>query len=191
MRLTALHNGCISEKHGVEYKYSCVLIELPSKVASDVIKWGKDNIDDSLIYTDPDDSSLGREDHIHTTVKYGLHDSDPDCIADLISDFGEFELELGKISKFESDDYDVIKLDVKSNKLHELNKLISSNVEVTDTHPTYIPHVTVAYVKKDSCDDLLGNDFFDGITVGCDEVQFSSKDSDGKTMLPLNRDDRN
>jgi hypothetical protein len=43
-----------------------------------------------------------------------------------------------------------------SEDLVELNKSLKENFEHNDTHPEYIPHCTLAYVKKDSCDDLLG-----------------------------------
>jgi hypothetical protein len=31
-----------------------------------------------------------------------------------------------------------------------------------DAHPTYVPHITVAYVKPGSCDELEGADIFQG-----------------------------
>ena len=182
MKLTIL-----SEKKGVEYKYSCVMLEISNEIAKEVIEWGKKNIKEEDVYTDPEDPSLGREDHIHITVKYGLHSSDPACVSDLIKDFGSFDVKFDKVSKFESENYDVIKIAIKSDKLRKLNKLISDNTQVTDKYPQYNPHATIAYVKKGSCDHLLGNDAFADLSADCKEVTFFSKATGKKveTVLPI------
>ena len=50
---------------------------------------------------------------------------------------------------FETDKYDVIKIDVKPNKeLLEYRKDLIENTKNTQTYPEYTPHMTVAYVNK-------------------------------------------
>ncbi len=120
------------------------------------------------------------------TVKYGLHSPDPNCIAGIIKDFGSFPVNIGEVSKFDTAaDHDVIKLSIESDRLHELNALISNNTSITDKYPIYQPHLTVAYVKKGSCDHLLGRRDFDELTATCEKVQFSSKATDSKIFLPI------
>lgn len=185
MKLSLLSEGVLSEKKGVVYKYSCVMFEIPDPTAGVILNWGKRNIKEEWVYYDPEDPSLGREDHIHITVKYGLHDPYPSCISELVKDFGEFSIGFGEVSKFESENYDVIKLAISGDRLHELNKLIADNVEYTDKYPEYNPHATIAYVKPGTCDHLLGRRDFDDLTAKCDKVQFSSKAADNKVFLPI------
>lgn len=166
------------------HKFSSTQIDAPKKIASAIQKWGKAQIADEDVYTDPDDQTLGREKDTHVTVKYGLHTNSPNEVIKLIEDFGHFTIKLGKVSKFSAEFFDVLKIEVHSEKLHELNGLISDNLECTDKHPKYQPHVTIAYVEKGSCDDLLGNDHFDGLSWVATAVKFSNKESE-KTIISL------
>jgi 2'-5' RNA ligase len=52
------------------------------------------------------------------------------------------------MSLFENDEYDVLKFNVISNDLAKLNKLMKGNFEYTSNYPNYIPHLTIAYLKK-------------------------------------------
>ena len=161
----------ISSRHIVanskgEYKYSCLMIDYPEAMVKKVKAWGKDNISDDVVFTDPEDPSLGREDHVHTTVNYGL---EPDLTLDDIKEeveLGDLKVSLGKIGKFPSDDkkhYDVIKIDVESEDLQRLHKQIEDKIGAPgNTYPEYKPHVTIAYVEPGSCDDLIGESPFEG-----------------------------
>ena len=90
----------------------------------------------------------GFEDEPHVTLLYGLH-SDEIEDDDVISrcNKGISSMLLHNVSCFENDDYDVLKLDVRSNFLHDINKELSKLPHTTD-YPDYHPHCTIAYVKK-------------------------------------------
>ena len=95
---------------------------------------------------------------------------------------GSFDISFGKVSKFSSDKYDVIKIDVISKDLHKLNTLISDNTKCTDTHPEYKPHVTVSYIRNGSGDHLCGNDYFNKMVMKVHEVIFSPKSGSKETI---------
>jgi len=169
------------EKKGVDYKYSCILYELPEEAADDVMKWGIEHISNDDLYhpgdTYGDNVEYGRENHIHLTVKWGLHDAKPTNFFSMADRWGSFSIELGEVTKFEgSPNYDVIKIDVSGDKLFELNGYISNNLLNTETYPEYHPHVTIAYVKKGSCDHLIGSATFSGMQFNVDSVMWSSHD---------------
>jgi 2'-5' RNA ligase len=80
--------------------------------------------------------------------------------------------------------YDVVKIDVESQALRDLNAAISQAFEVTDTYPEYHPHVTIAYVKKGMGRAHIGEDDFAGLDVPIDRLIFSSK-MGRQTIIPL------
>ena len=114
----------------------------------------------------------------HITVKFGIHDNEPDDVRSAVEGFGPVEVTLGKVSIFagsDDKDYDVVKVDIEGESIHRLNKLISESVEVTDTHPTYKPHLTLAYVKKGEGEKYVGDDSVEGMKLSFDRLQFSDK----------------
>lgn len=152
------------------YNFSSVQLELPDPEAEEIRKWGVQNIPNNLL------ADGGREDDIHVTIKYGIHIHDFTEARNLFIHQKPIKLKLGKITLF-TGDCDVVKIDVDSPDLHRLNKLISSNFEVTDTHPVYFPHITITYVLKSFGDQFNGREDFFGKKVICDSVIFSGKDN--------------
>lgn len=168
----------LSEITGKEYDYSCLLIDFPEPIASEIKTWAKFNIPDEALAKD------GREDEPHVTVLYGVHSADPSESMKYLSLIHPFEITLGNISKFVAPDCDVLKIEVFGNDLHTLRRYIESGIENTQTHPEYKPHVTLVYCAKNSCDNFIGSNFFAGRKVLVDSVSFSSKDGT-RTRIPL------
>ena len=53
-----------------------------------------------------------------------------------------------KISIFEIEDADVVKFELHSNQLKEMNAVLRRHIPYQDTFVDYNPHITLAYVKK-------------------------------------------
>jgi 2'-5' RNA ligase len=179
------------------HDYSCVMIDLPKDLAEHVIRWGKQQISNDILYVDKD-GGCGREEEIHVTVKYGLTAASPDDrLLDIFKRIKGFEIKLAPISLFKQDDHDVVKMDIISPHLMALNRDVCAAAEAPgDSHPEYHAHVTIAYVKPGTCDRLEGMSPFDdpvkfGVssigkdgTFTADEVVFSSTDG-SKTKYDL------
>lgn len=169
----------------VAYKYSSTQINLPKDLAEKVISWGKKNILEEEIYSDPDSTTsygtMGREDNPHVTVKYGLHTGKVSDVESVVKGFGPVEISLGQVSIFEPEgkDNDVVKVEVESNSLRELNKKVST-LENSDEHPEYKPHVTIAYVKKGEGQKYVGREDFKGMKFTSDDLVFSASSGDTK-----------
>jgi len=162
------------------YPYSCLMVDFPEELAKKVIAWGNENIKDDNLYTE--EEGRGREDHIHTTVCYGIK---PEVEFETIKekcDLKPIKVSLGKIAKFDTNEhYDVIKIDVKGEGLHKLHKQIEEEIGCPgNTYPEYKPHLTVAYVKKGSCDDLIGQDPFEGEEFELSRYDYSQAGEDNK-----------
>jgi 2'-5' RNA ligase len=125
-------------------KYGCLIIKIPIK------NWDKilSKIDKKDLYINKDSVSDGLEKDPHITILYGFHDeTDVNKMKKLLKD-KTVNLSIDKMSLFENDEYDVLKFNVISNDLAKLNKLMKVNFEYTSTYPNYIPHLTIAYLKK-------------------------------------------
>ncbi|GEM_PF-5427924 len=177
-----------------EHKFSSTQVNLPQKEADEVRALSKRLIPDSDLYIDPNDPSYGREDTPHITVKYGLHTESSEEVRKVVQMSGipKITAQLGKVSIFPGKGdtpYDVVKLDVTSSDtvnllkhdLPTLNQSLSESLKVTDTHPKYIPHITLAYVKKGQGKKYVGDSSLEGKELTFDEIEFSS--SNGQTTL--------
>ena len=159
------------------YVYSSTQIDLPSLLASEIIRWGEERVPENDLYIDPNDMSFGRTEEPHVTLQYGIHSNRPDEVRKLLTGVEQFDIELGKVSLFTwHDKFDVLKIEAISNELHRLNKLLS-RLQYTQLFPNYKPHVTIAYTKKNQCNHLAGDMTFAGRAWIADLVTFSSKDN--------------
>ncbi len=83
-------------------------------------------------------------------------------------------------------EYDVVKIDVHSDDLVRLNGVISYGTPVTDTHPKYQPHITLAYVKPGLGKKYIEMDDVKDLQLSFDKLVFS--DADGKiTIIDLSK----
>lgn len=174
-------------------EFSCVMAPAPPDLAAAIINWGQMYVlDDEIFYGD--EPGFGREDEPHVTVKYGLHDATPSpALLKIIEETQPFEIAIGMASLFEAEKYDVLKFDVDSEALRALNARISAELPVTDTHPEYHPHLTVAYVQKGTARELIGKPLLDASAPASlrflvKAVLFSGKsDNAQKTRLFLGK----
>lgn len=162
------------------HSYSSTQIQLPPETAAGVTAMAAKIPDEDLA---PD----GRETDPHVTVKYGIHTADVEKVREVLANEPPITVTLGKTSFFpngESGSGDVLKVDVDSPDLHRLNAKIADALEVTDTHPEYVPHASIAYLKPGKGKDYEGDDSLSGQTVTVRAVTFTSKDGQ-RFEIPL------
>jgi hypothetical protein len=167
-----------SYKQKIARDFSCITAPFPWDIAEKIRQWSVENIPDAELIND------GREPDVHVTVLYGLYGHDPYEIRPIIDGFGPIELILGEISILKNDGQDVVKISVVSPDLIQLNKIISDNFEHTDSHPEYIPHCTLAYVKPGAGQKYVGRKDFAGTKIVINEILFSGNDY-RETVFPL------
>lgn len=163
-----------------ETKFSSTQVQLPPTTAKKVT-----DLADAI--PDADLAEKGREDDPHITIKYGIHTQDVDAVRRVLADQPPITVTLGKTSIFpnsESGNGDVLKADVDSPDLHRLNATIASQLETTDTHPEYVPHATIAYLKPGKGEQYAGRTDLEGQTATIREVTFSTPDGE-KVVIPL------
>jgi len=167
-----------------KHDFSSTQIHLPKDIGAAISRL-------AATIPEADLSEDGREDVPHVTVKYGLHTNNAADVRELLRDEPPTHVTFGKTSLFTADetkkDYDVVTVSVESPDLRHLNKVLSRALKVTDTHPTYKPHATVAYVKAGCGKKYADLADLEGKTAVVNTVHFSDKDGN-KVPITLSGD---
>jgi len=172
------------EKTSTSYSFSSLQFDLPQFLADKVMDWGQKHIPEKNVFTA--ENKFGREDNIHLTVLYGIHAQEPHRIVKILRSYPQFNIKLGPISLFTTDErFDVLKIDVKSEDLMKLNKFIRDSIPYSTKHKSYQPHITIAYIKKGTCRDLVGKQPFDQ-EIEVKNLIFSSKNG-SKSKIRLTK----
>ncbi len=116
----------------------------------------------------------GKEKSPHLTVKFGLQQDAPGELPEKLK--GKAKAKVGKMSVFEGEDKDVLKLDVDSEDLNRLNAEVCKLCPHTDSHPEYHPHITVAYLRKGAGKKYAGHSSMTGRHLEFSRFSFSGKD---------------
>ena len=165
------------------YEYGCVMVglDLDGKEWKNI----QGMIDEDDIYhgdkESGTDGGFGRELDPHVTVLFGVHANVPDeDVEKIIDKCKKPEVELQKISTFDNELFDVLKFDVNSPDLHELNELFKK-LPYTTEYPNYHPHATICYLKKGmgkKYKEKMKN--IDPIVVKPNEILYSKPDGTKK-----------
>lgn len=100
------------------------------------------------------DDLLKVEPEPHVTILYGLHNEDPEPVKKLLEKSGPVWIKLGRLALFSSEKQDVLKIDVISSRLEDLNRRLKI-LPNTQSFSGYQPHLTVAYLKPGTGEKYL------------------------------------
>lgn len=161
----------------VRHEFSNTQVTIPGWHALAMRKMGN-RIPDAELAPD------GRETEPHITAHFGLSDEKPPAhLKKALAKFGPVTAKLGRTSLFRNDDADVVKIDVDSPDLHRLHTLIKRTVPTPgNSHPTYVPHATIAYLKPGKGDKYAKDGTLHGQSVTFDHVVFSGKNGHMEKM---------
>jgi 2'-5' RNA ligase len=126
----------------------------------------------------------GLEKRPHVTVLYGLHTHDARKVRQHVQKHAPLKLHFGGLSLFQRPKYDVLKADVTGRGLHALHHKLKDNLPNSDAHPAYMPHLTIAYLKKGTGHKYLHHGHLKGRRYVSGKVEFNTPDNQ-KTHLSL------
>ena len=151
----------------------CIMVDLPQK--NKILKF-VESIPNECVYEE-EGKHYGKEKNPHITLMYGLSPIEENRVKELLNKVPKkIMAELGQISKFQNADtpYDVLKIEVKSSHLGKIHEMIRKNFENDYKWPEYNPHVTLAYVKKGTCSELVGSKIFEGMKFAFENFTYSN-----------------
>ena len=163
-------------------KFDCVMLYANEDMWKKIL----DEINEDDLYEDPEGKEeYGLEKEPHLTIIFGIHstENEQDTIIKKLEDYKPITLKTGKIGMFETDKYDVIKIDVKTSKeLLKYRKDLIENTKNTQTYPDYTPHITIAYVKKGKGKKYIKKIKVEDIELEFDTIKYSDSNYKKKTI---------
>jgi len=139
----------LQEVSDKSYKYGCVMVGLDLPGFN---KFTHKFIDEEDLAGD------GREDEAHITILYGLlPEVTVEDVKTLLLPLDQVYATLSQINSFTGNpEYDVVKFEVSSPLLVEMNTILKTLPNETK-FPSYNPHATISYVKPGLGDKYLRN----------------------------------
>jgi len=160
---------------------SSTQLTLPPNEATPFVVFAK-QIPASDVYEEGDKYGVETEPHI--TVLYGLTEHVAEPVVQAVAKSGPVEVTLGKISVFECEKYDVLKVEASGKGLLDLRSKVEK-LPNEQTHKDYCPHLTLAYLKKGAGAKYSGDTRFQGRKLVFDSMTFSPpKELRGTTGKP-------
>ena len=130
-------------------KYNCLMLKFNVKSWDNFIK---KLIDPKDVYL-TEEEGYGIERTPHVTVLFGIH---PDVALSEIKKhlipIRHIKCKSSVIDTFQTPKFDVVKFNIEGNYLKQMNKKLRENVDYTNDHPEYKPHMTIAYVNPGNGD---------------------------------------
>lgn len=159
------------------YKYATVMV--PQEQLSDQILslWRelRSQIQDNVV----EDEEL---DAPHITVLYGFpNDSDYIKVLKNLNNFGPIDIQVTGWSYFSNDKGEVLKFDVKSDRLNYLHEMLKAKYENYHSYE-YQPHLTIGYLKSQSKSPY---EFKGDVSCSIENLVWSSNNGKIKYSLPL------
>lgn len=148
--IVAPYRGCpkiVREQQDEQFLTSQV--DTPS-LAGPIARWVSKNLDGSIV--------LDLERRPHVTLVYGLDKRDVPQIMQIGEQFDRhIRLVPGALNYFDNPEHDVLYLEALGGSLYDLrSKLLDLPNTREQAHKDYVPHITVAYLKKGAARRFVG-----------------------------------
>lgn len=152
-------------------------MRLPEPLHGEVLAFA-DSIPEERLFCGNEDAPGGKAVESHITLKYGLTTFDEDEVARVVGSFDPFEVRMGRCGVFNNEDSIVLKIGIQSKGLVALNKRVCLLMDTVSRYREYLPHATVAYLRKDPKDPYyyrsLYDDRLEGESFWVDRLDFKT-----------------
>lgn len=151
-------------------KLASLMIEPPEILVDDIISWGFDEIPQEILYGED-----SRQIDIHVTLINGVKDNFDKVYKNICAE-KPFECKMTDLNLFTMNkNYDVLYAEIHSDELVALNHRLKHCLLVETKYKNYIPHITIAYLKKDVGTKYIGNCFLGEQKFNVNSIYYDSK----------------
>lgn len=133
-------------------KYGCLMAMVDLSFAESIAKFQRNLISESMLYTEEDDDSYGYDTEPHCTIKFGFTpDLTKEQLREVLYGIKPFKIKLTEINQFQNPpNFDVVKFQIHKCPVLSTIRDRCDKFPNEDSYPEYNPHMTLAYVKKNS-----------------------------------------
>ncbi len=148
--LNRIKNIC---SHLVQAKFDHCTIQtsdLPKNI-KDIVKNIQKDIPKEILVDNKDEGDWvenGLQKLLHITILFGIDNKYKDEMKEIVSKYKDIKVTAEKIHYFDKDKYSVAVIECKSDDLTNLFKELEENIPNENTYDEFIPHITIAYIKK-------------------------------------------
>jgi len=131
-----------------DYAFLLLDVEMP-----EIIRRIQSEIPEEDLYTEEGPDKYGLEKESHITIYPCMdNDTDPEMIKPILIPLSDVEIRIMNISIFDGStkNYIVLKADIESLELDEMNNAMKNIAVSHSEFKEYHPHITIAYIKKNS-----------------------------------------
>lgn len=151
-------------------RLGCLMADIPEPLADAVLSFANSIPDEHLV----DD---GRVVHPHVTILHGYQQLDPTPILNHVATLGSLSFTPGELRVFENDDADVLYVACEDAKpWSRWHRAAGELPHEPSQHGGYVPHMTVAYLKKGKGKLYAGKTALKGGPVPVSTVLYSGPD---------------
>ena len=133
------------------HELGCVLIPVPMYLRSYFLtEFLSENLDPNTLASGTEDLFDSLEVDSHMTVLYGTTEDNVEKDIEVIKNLFTKAIPiktLPTIAYFDNEDASVAYVQIESKELEDLHYTLAEKLENNDTHPEYIPHMALAYLK--------------------------------------------
>lgn len=145
------------KRFSMDYDKGCLMLDIKYPLHERLLGL----IDPEDVY-EPEDPTKGLEKRSHITIAYGFTAQDyPQDVfhCTILRNSDDTErvprVILKSITKFDNEEYDVLKWDVESPDLVQINATIEANYQLENDYDSFHPHCTLAYLRKGTADKYI------------------------------------
>jgi len=130
----------------VKDRKGCLMAYPTNNVTKTLNAYNNKIVNEKDLFVENDD--FGREKDPHVTILYGfINDLQKNELDNFFKKIHPFKIKIDGIGTFDNEKFCVLKYNIQSDVLNELNATFKKYPHVTD-YPDYKPHMTIAYIKK-------------------------------------------
>ncbi len=145
-------------------------------------------VNDDIVYDD-EKHKFGKEQTPHITIMFGFDNetTDKNKLKDLILNYTKnkpIAFNIIGLNYFETEKFDVLKFDIESEQLNDLNGLCKNNFKYSSDHENYHAHITISYIKKGVLNEKQYKYIFPTpYSISSDDFTYSNKINDDKNKF--------